>query len=144
MTQLLEAPAETDAPQIDFDALVRETRPTRLKLSEAIRQGSAETDQAIGMWEHREDDRLMVCALGAACYVAVGNKRSMVGSLEEAARYFPEVLETVTVTRFQFEEYADAPTPMLPWTLGDHILYLNDTVKADRERIADIVEALGY
>jgi hypothetical protein len=147
MTQLLDAPAiETSAPEIDFDELLRPAaRPARLKLSEAIRRGAALTDPAIGQWEGLSQHyRMKTCAIGAACYVAAGEKRSLVGSLKDAARYFPELEARVSIDRNQVSEYVDAPEGTLSWQLGDHIMHLNDILKVDRVRIAEIVAALGY
>jgi hypothetical protein len=151
MTQLLEAPAETG---FDFDALIRATRPhpaARPKLSEAIRLGAKQTLPSVTIWEKVEGDTVWACAMGAACYVAAGNKTSGVHHAVDAICYFPQLSDWVTLTDELVPEYRrlfgltdrDAPFTVR-WMLVDHILVLNDQVHLSRERIADIVEALGY
>lgn len=148
MTQLLEAPVETG---IDFDELVRATRPARLKLSAAIRQGALLTRPGQGLWEKEEYGEVYACAMGAACYAAAGNRASGVQHASDAARYFPELDDQVTITETLVPEYrrimrtipAEEPV-VVRWALSDHIMLLNDEADVTRERIADIVEALGY
>jgi hypothetical protein len=154
MTQLLEAPIETSLPQIDFDELLCETRPTRLKLSEAIRQGAALTRPGLGVWEKQAADGLYACAMGAACYVAAGQRPSYVDSIDTVAHFFPEVTNLVPASVEQIPEYLEyfntaffgtgTAKGVASWTLADHIITLNDTLHLDRNRIADLVEALGY
>jgi hypothetical protein len=155
MTQLLEAPA---APGIDFetflDDLLIRTRPqpgVKVKLSEAIRLGAARTLPGFALWEKVEPGAIWTCAIGAACYAAAGDRPSNINSLEEAKNYFPDLANEVTVSNELVPEYQTWYPNSIPngqrfhnWGLGDHIMVLNDTFRLSRERIADIVEALGY
>jgi hypothetical protein len=142
---------------IDFDNLLRATRPTRPKLSEAIRAGSRLTDPARNAWfEPSQEDQPVprACAMGAACYVANGETNPGGLTLGLAAEWFPELLERARLTPEQAPElfafyrsrYESAERMLRGnhWCLGEYIATLNDTLGLSRERIADTVEALGY
>jgi hypothetical protein len=158
MTQLLEAPAtEEVSVAIDFDELLRITKPVKPKLSEAIRAGSRLTDPTRCTWfEPSQEDQPVprACAMGAACYVANGETNPGHLTLGLAAEWFPELLVRTWLTPEQAPElfafYGDRPGNAEKvlrdnhWCLGEYIAILNDSVALSRERIADIVEALGY
>jgi hypothetical protein len=98
MTQLLEAPATEEVRvAIDFDELLRVTRPVKPKLSEAIRRGSQMTEPGRGIWlSGNSKTGYTACALGAAC---VGlNEWGFDHNLAGAAKLFPDLLDKVQIS----------------------------------------------
>jgi hypothetical protein len=159
MNQILELPQiEAEDVTIDFDELLRATRPrpTRLKLSEAIRAGSLLTDPFNNWFEARLDGQAppRACAIGAACYVMNGETNPGYLNIPLAAEWFPELLEPSWPTpeqapelfAFYHRHYDDPEKTRLEnaWDLGDTIIFLNDSLELPRERVANIVEAMGY
>jgi hypothetical protein len=153
MTQLLEAPAIPALPQIDFDELLRETRPARPKLSEAMRRGVQATLPTWEVWQFEDGQgHSYACAIGAACYAVDRQWQQQSASMDEgqvAKTYFPALYETVEVDasllpglRYHYPYQFVVNT----WkgSLMSLIVELNDDCRYDRGRIADIVEQLGY
>jgi hypothetical protein len=143
----VEAAVETP---IDFDELLRQTRPTRPKLSAAIRDGATHTEPVEYEWFVERQGYPFACALGAACYVAAGYQPPDVSGLDEASRYFPELTNLVRIDLELVPELSELPKinrqnyQAKIWLLGHLITTLNDVLNLNRNRIADIVEALGY
>jgi hypothetical protein len=101
-------------------------RKTEMKLSHAIREGAKLKPQSI--WEHKHVGSS--CALGAAADIVGCTIRD--GGDERLLAYFPELANPVP-----------AVDEVPPGTLRKLICSLNNGGRT-RERIADMVEELGY
>jgi hypothetical protein len=157
MTALLEMPHQEELTEVkwDFNAILQEIKGDAVKLSEAIRAGAKLTRPNKSSWfGEKPEGVISACALGAACYSVGGEKALSIQDFDDAAQYFPEIHARIRVDAQLVPEMAViAAACGLPGdeefinqerTLGSLIVALNDMAFTRRERIADIVEALGY
>lgn len=109
-----------------------------MKLSEAIRCGAAETEQAFGKFLNCDDGHVTCCALGAAAYCFGKDVPNL------SCEIYYTIKEHVGVDLLDDIRVAHPIDEGSTGDLEGIIIELNDTHHWSREAIADWVESVGY